>query len=142
MTATLHNNLVIAAVLFAAGLVGFLTRRNLIIMFLSAELMLQGVALNLLAFSRHYQNYQGQSFAIFVLTVAACEAAIALALILVMYRAQRTLDVDVWRSLSEAPPEPVAEEPIAVEPVVQTFPHLTPAGREPLLAGTLEDPNG
>jgi NADH-quinone oxidoreductase subunit K len=142
VTASLHNNLVIAGVLFAAGFVGFLTRRNLIIMFLSAELMLQGVALNLLAFSRHYQNYQGQSFAIFVLTVAACEAAIALALILVMYRTQRTLDVDVWRSLAEAPAEPVAEEPIAVEPAVQTFPHLPPAGREPVFVGAPEERHG
>src|SRR5204862_3020497 len=73
----LYNYLVVGAILFALGMVGFLARRNLIIMFLSAEMMLQGVALNLVAFARFRGNLQGQAFTLFILTVAACEAATA-----------------------------------------------------------------
>ena len=68
------------------GMIGFLTRRNLIIMFLCAEMMLQGVAINLVAFARYRGNLQGQVFVLFIVTVAACEAAIALALILMLFR--------------------------------------------------------
>src|SRR5262249_39932877 len=73
--------LTVGAILFVLGMVGFLARRNLIIMFLCVEMMLQGVALNLVAFARYRGNLQGQAFTLFILTVAACEAAIALALI-------------------------------------------------------------
>ena len=82
----LHNYLVVGAVLFALGMIGFLARRNLIVMFLCAEMMLQGVAINLVAFARYRGNLQGQAFTLFILTVAACEAAIALALILMLFR--------------------------------------------------------
>ena len=75
MTAVpLHHYLVVGAILFALGLIGFLARRNLIIMFLCAEMMLQGVAINLVAFARYRGNLQGQAFTLFILTVAACEA--------------------------------------------------------------------
>ena len=57
----LHNYLVVGAILFVLGAIGFLTRRNLITMFLSVEMMLQGVALNLVAFGRYHGNLQGQS---------------------------------------------------------------------------------
>src|SRR5579871_6808546 len=97
----LENYLVVGAILFGLGLVGFLTRRNLIIMFLCAEMMLQGVAVNLVAFARHRGNLQGQSFALFIITVAACEAAIALALILILYRSKGSLDVSLWQELRE-----------------------------------------
>ena len=79
--------LILGAILFCIGLIGFVSRRNMITMFLSAELMLQGVAINFLAFSRFRGNLQGQSFVLFILSVAACEAAIALALIVILYRA-------------------------------------------------------
>ena len=85
----LQNYLVVGAILFVLGMIGFLARRNLIIMFLSAEMMLQGVAINLVAFARYRGNLQGQSFTLFILTVAACEAGIALALILMLYRSKR-----------------------------------------------------
>src|SRR5271170_1363629 len=133
MTAmSLPNYLVVGAILFGLGLVGFLTRRNLIIMFLSAEMMLQGVAVNLVAFARHRGNLQGQSFALFIITVAACEAAIALALILILYRSRRSLDVSLWQYLREADQEPtIDEEPLPAGPSPPTYPHLTPAGPEP-----------
>ena len=86
---TLENYLIVGAILFVMGMIGFLTRRNLIIMFLSAEMMLQGVALNLLAFSRFRGNLGGQVLTLFVITVAACEAALALAMILMLYRRRK-----------------------------------------------------
>src|SRR5579871_6101395 len=98
MTAiTLHHYLVVGAILFALGMIGFLARRNLIVMFLSAEMMLQGVAVNLVAFARYRGNLQGQAFTLFILTVAACEAGIALALILMLYKSKHTLDVSDWQ---------------------------------------------
>ena len=82
MTSTaLESQLVVGAILFALGMIGFLTRRNLILIVLSTELMLHGVSLNLTAFGRYHGNPQGQVFTIFVLTIAACEAGLALSLI-------------------------------------------------------------
>jgi NADH-quinone oxidoreductase subunit K len=134
VNATLHNYLIVGAILFVLGIIGFLTRRNLITMFLSAEMMLQGVALNLVAFGRYHGNLQGQSFTIFMLTVAACEAAVALALILTLYRSRRSLDVSIWQELREPGQEPIGdEEPLEPDPkpVPAPFPTLTVAGREP-----------
>ena len=129
---TLPHYLAIGAILFALGLVGFLTRRNLIIMFLSAELMLQGVALNFVAFSRHHGNLHGQVFTLFVIAVAACEAGIALALFLTLYARQRSLDVSLWQALREdGLPEMLDDEPMPVEPPEEPMPHLPTAGTEP-----------
>lgn len=128
----LYNYLVVGAILFALGMIGFLARRNLIVMFLSAEMMLQGVALNLVAFARYRGNVQGQAFVLFMLTVAACEAGIALALILLLYRSKRSLDVSLWQDLREAGQEPtVDEEPLPAPPAPPVLPKLTPAGVEP-----------
>ena len=128
----LENYLVVGAILFALGLVGFLCRRNLIIMFLCAEMMLQGVAVNLVAFARYRGNLQGQAFVLFILTVAACEAGIALALILMLYKRKQSLDVSLWQELREPGWEPAEDEeplpPTAPEP---PLPRLTPAGKEP-----------
>jgi NADH-quinone oxidoreductase subunit K len=140
MTLQLYNSLLIGAVLFVLGTLGFLTRRNLIVMFLSAELMLQAVALNLIAFGRAHGNYHGQSFAIFVLTVAACEAAIALVLFLALYQRQHTLDASVWHQLGETDLAEAEPELFGEAAVVDTeldveaeYPTLAPAGLEPSL---------
>ena len=131
--ALLENYLIVGAVLFALGMVGFLARRNVIIMFLSAEMMLQGVALNLTAFARFRGNLQGQVFVLFMLTVAACEAAVALALILMLYRRSKSLDVSLWQDLREADQEAIVdEEPAPPAPPPVSLPHLTPAGKEPV----------
>src|SRR5438067_3655382 len=128
----LHHFLVVGAVLFCLGAIGFLARRNLIIMFLSAEMMLQGVALNLCAFARYRGNLQGQAFVLFILTVAACEAGIALALILMLYKTRRTLDVSVWQELREPDQDPtVDEEPLPPAPRARPLPHLPTARQEP-----------
>ena len=77
----LENYLLIGGLLFAIGLVGFLSRRNMIVMFLAAEMMLQGVSVSLVGWGRFHDDWGGQMLVIFILTVAACEAAIALALV-------------------------------------------------------------
>ena len=91
--------LIVGALLFGLGLVGFLARRNLIIVFLSTELMFQGVVVNFVAFGRLHENLQGQSFALFLLAVAAVEASLALGLVVLLFRRRGTLDVDVWRAM-------------------------------------------
>ena len=130
--ATLESYLIVGAVLFALGMIGFLTRRDLIIMFLSAEMMLQGVAVNLVAFAKYRGDLGGQVLVLFILTVAACEAAIALALILVLYKRSKTLDVSIWQELREPDQEPITDDdapPPAPKPI--EFEHLTPAGAQP-----------
>ena len=128
----LHHYLAVGAVLFALGLVGFLARRNLIIMFLCVEMMLQGVTINLAAFARYRGNLQGQVFILFILTVAACEAAIALVLILMLFRRRRSLDVSLWQEMREPGEEAtVDEEPLPPAPREPPIPHLTPSGLEP-----------
>lgn len=97
---TLSHFLFTGAVLFALGLVGFVTRRNLIIMFLCTEMMFQGIAITLVAFSRFHMNVTGQTFVIFVLTIAAAEAALALGLVVFLFRRKRTLDAEAWSSMS------------------------------------------
>ena len=96
---TLGHFLLTGAILFALGLVGFLTRRNLIIMFLCTEMMFQGIVVSLVAFARFHGNVTGQTFVIFVLTIAAAEAALALGLVVLLYRRRRTLDVQAWADM-------------------------------------------
>ena len=128
----LHGSLVVGAILFTLGMIGFLARRNLIIMFLSAEMMLQGVALNLTAFARFQGNLQGQAFTLFILTVAACEAGIALALILMLYRNRHSLDVSLWQELREPGQDATLdEEALPPSPAEEPLPRLTRAGLEP-----------
>ncbi len=95
----LSHYLLTGAALFVLGLIGFVTRRNLIIMFLCTEMMFQGVAVSLVAFSRFHMNYSGQTFVIFVLTIAAAEAALALGLVVLLFRRKRTLDAQAWMDL-------------------------------------------
>ena len=118
----LRSYLLIGGALLAIGMLGFLARRNLIVMFLSAEMMLQGVSLSLVGFGRYHGNWNGQIFTIVILTVAACEASIALALILVLYNRRSSLDVSLWQEIREpgqplVTPDPISEgEPYLPEP--------------------------
>ncbi len=95
----LYHYLVVGAILFGIGMVGFMTRRNLIMMFLSTEIMFQGVALNLVAFSRFHMNPSGQSFVVFLLSIAAAEAALALGLVVLLFRKRETLNADAWSEM-------------------------------------------
>jgi NADH-quinone oxidoreductase subunit K len=135
MTDPLAGQLAVGAILFALGAIGFLTRRNLILMMLSAELMLHGVSLTFVTFGRLHNTLEGQAFTIFILTIAACEAGLALALILALYQKVRSLDIQMWSELREPDlpsPQSMNErvDPPALEDVLH-FPRLTPAGRAP-----------
>lgn len=129
----LEKFLIVGAILFVIGMIGFLSRRNMILMFLSAEMMLQGVAINMAAFARYRGNLQGQVFVLFMLTVAACEAAVALVLILLLFRNRKTLDVSIWQDLREADLEPVADDDGPLPPAAPKapLPTLPPAGPAP-----------
>jgi NADH-quinone oxidoreductase subunit K len=92
---SLSHYLVLGAILFAIGVVGiFLNRKNVIILLMSIELMLLAVNINFVAFSHFLQDVAGQIFVFFILTVAAAEAAIGLAILVVLFRNLRTINVD------------------------------------------------
>ena len=131
--ALLQNYLIVGALLFGIGLIGFLSRRNMIVMFLSAEIMLQGVSLSLVAWSRFRNDFGGQMLVVFIIAVAACEAAVALALVVTLVGRGRRLDIAAWQSLREANQPPFREEPLGPEPAErpQTWPLLPPAGVRP-----------
>jgi NADH-quinone oxidoreductase subunit K len=86
--------LVMAALLFTIGCVGVLVRRNVIVMLMSIELMLNAANLTFIAFAHELQSMTGHVFALFVITVAACEAAVGLAIVLALFRRRQTTDVD------------------------------------------------
>ena len=91
----LSHFLILSALLFAVGVVGiFLNRKNLIVMLMAVELILLAVNLNLVAFSAYLHDLVGQVFAMFVLTVAAGEAAIGLAILVIYFRGRGTISVD------------------------------------------------
>lgn len=96
---TLAHYLLVSAAMFVLGLIGFLTRRNLIIMFLCTELMFQAAGIALIAFGRYHLNFHGQTFVIFILTVAAAEAAMALALVVLLFRRKESLNAEAWQDL-------------------------------------------
>lgn len=130
--AMLQNYLLIGAALIALGLTGFLVRRNLIVMFLSAEMMLQGVSLSLIAWGRFHSNWSGQLLVIFIITVAACEAAVALVLVLMLCRASGSLDAVAWQRVREEGVKPYVDSQLPEEPAeTEHWPTLAPAGREP-----------
>lgn len=96
----LAHYLFVSAAMFALGLIGFITRRNLIIMFLCTELMFQAAGIALIVFGRYHMGEDGQSFVIFVLSVAAAEAAMALALVVLLFRRRESLSSEVWKELN------------------------------------------
>lgn len=91
---TLNHYLFMGALLFAIGAIGVLTRRNAIVIFMSIELMLNAVNLTFVALSRYLGNIDGQIFVFFVMTVAACEAAVGLALMIAFYHNRGSIDVE------------------------------------------------
>jgi len=93
MQITLNDYLFVAGTLFAIGLFGVLMRRNLLIIYMSLEMMLQAANLTFVAFSRFNHHMEGQVFVFFVITVAAAEVAVGLALIVALYRLKQTTTV-------------------------------------------------
>lgn len=131
--AMLVNYLVVGAMLFALGAAGFVVRRNLILMFLCVEMMLQGVSLSLAAWGRYHNDFGGQMLVLFIIAVAACEAAIGLALVLVLFRRKGNLDVMAWQELREAELPPVVDRQLPEPPPEPpaAWPALPRAGRTP-----------
>jgi len=94
MTIPIEYYLVLSAFMFITGITGVLIRRNAIIVFMSVELMLNSANLTLVAFSSYMGNSIGQLFVFFVMTVAAAEAAVGLAIIIAMFRNKMTMNID------------------------------------------------
>ncbi len=86
--------LVLSAVLFLIGVLGVLIRRNALVIYMSIELMLNAANLAFVAFARQFEALQGQVFVFFVMTVAAAEVAVGLALIVTIFRTKRSVDID------------------------------------------------
>ena len=96
----LTHYLILSALLFSVGVVGiFLNRKNLIVMLMAIELMLLAVNMNFVAFSHHLGDLSGQVFVFFILTVAAAESAIGLAILVALFRNLRSINVDDLGSL-------------------------------------------
>ena len=101
LTVGLAHYLILGALLFAISIVGiFLNRRNIIIVLMAIELMLLAVNLNFIAFSHYLNDIAGQVFVFFILTVAAAESAIGLAILVVLFRNLRSIDVEDLGSLN------------------------------------------
>ena len=92
--------LMLSATMFCVGLVGVIVRRNMITVLMCIELMLNAVNINLIAFSHHLSSLEGQVFTIFVITIAAGEAAVGLALAIQLYRLRSTINVDEGNALN------------------------------------------
>ena len=97
----LQHFLAVGGIMFSLGMIGFMTRRNLIVMFLCTELMFQGVAISMVAFAAYHNNVAGQAFVIFLLVVAAAEATLALGIVVLLFRQKGTVDSEAWRELRE-----------------------------------------
>ncbi len=93
-TITTAHYVVVSALIFAIGLFGLITRKNAVIVLMSLELMINGANLAFVAFSRHWANLQGQVFVFFVITVAAAEAAVALAILIALHRLKGGVSLD------------------------------------------------
>jgi NADH-quinone oxidoreductase subunit K len=94
MSIGLQHYLVVSAILFCLGLAGVIVRRNLLVMYMSLEMMLNAANLALVACSRFTNNADGQVFVFFIITVAAAEVAVGLALIVALYRRRQTAHVE------------------------------------------------
>ena len=94
MMIPLSYYLILSAVLFTVGVIGVLVRRNAIVIFMSIELMLNAVNLSFVAISKHLDSLDGQIFVFFVMTVAAAEVAVGLAIIINLFRNKETINVD------------------------------------------------
>jgi NADH-quinone oxidoreductase subunit K len=89
----------LSVILFSLGVLGVLTRRNAIVVFMSLELMFNAANLAFVAFARYYQTLNGQLFVFFVMTVAAAEVAVGLALMVAIFRTRQTIDIDQLSNL-------------------------------------------
>ena len=94
MEVTLMHYLVLSSLMFGIGIIGFITRRNMVTVLMCIELMLNAVNINFIAFAKEFQHISGQVVALFIITIAAAEAAVGLAIIIVLFRSRRTINID------------------------------------------------
>lgn len=99
MTVPLSYYLVLSSIVFLTGVIGVLLRRNIIVILLSIELMLNATNINFVAFSQYFHDVAGQVFVFFALTVAAAEVGVGLAIIIALYRAKSTINIDEFQLL-------------------------------------------
>ena len=99
MTVPLSYYLVLSGIVFLTGVIGVLLRRNIIVILLSVELMLNATNINFVAFSQYLHDVAGQVFVFFALTVAAAEVAVGLAIIIALYRAKSAINIDEFQLL-------------------------------------------
>ena len=99
MTIPLSYYLLLSGIVFLTGVIGVLLRRNIIIILLSVELMLNATNINFVAFSQYFHDVGGQVFVFFALTVAAAEVAVGLAIIIALHRAKSTINIDEFKLL-------------------------------------------
>ena len=92
--------LALSAVMFAAGIIGVTLRKNALVNFMSLELMFNAANLAFVSFATYYQNITGQVFVFFVMSVAAAEVAVGLALVIAIFRAKKSIDIDQMNSLN------------------------------------------
>jgi NADH-quinone oxidoreductase subunit K len=97
MAVPIFYYVILSAIVFITGMVGVLIRRNIIIILLSVELMLNATNINFVAFSNYFHNVAGQVFVFFALTVAAAEVAVGLAIIIALYRSKSSINVDEFQ---------------------------------------------
>lgn len=92
--------LTLSIIMFSIGLIGIMRRRNLLMLFFSTEILLNAANVGFVAISRHYNNIDGQVFALFIIAIAACEVAIGLGLLIILYRKKKNLNLDELKSMS------------------------------------------
>lgn len=130
--ALLSNYLIVGALLFVIGLIGFVVRRNVIVMFLCAEMMLQGISVSLIAWGKYHGDWGGQMLVLFIIAVAAAEAGIAMALVMMLFQKSGTLDIAFWQDLRDEGQPRFTDREIPEETgEEQLWPTLTPAGVQP-----------
>jgi len=98
---TLNSFAFISMILFSIGAIGVISRRNIFVVYMSIELMLNAITLFLVTFARYYFDIDPQIITIMVISIAAAEAAIFLSVIILLFRAKRSLDTDIFTSLSQ-----------------------------------------
>ena len=118
MNVGLEHYLVVSVLLFCLGLLGVIVRRNLLVIYMSLELMLNAANLALVAFSRFNNNLNGQVMVFFIITVAAAEVSVGLALIVALYRKRQTAHVEDLTTMKLCKPD---------EPEILTLDHFVPA---------------
>ena len=134
-TTLCQHTMLVGAALFSLGIFGFLVRRNIIVMFLCVEMMLQGVSLTWIAAGAYHNAWSGQVMVILIIAVAACEAGLGLALVMMLYHRHGSLDVITWQSIREPGQAGHVDREIPEQEVIDepAWPALTPAGLPPTI---------